>query len=70
VVPENYLPMGEVRAGESHPGSDDHWGSGAHWGAGRPFLKLTATVGLDRWAEAPVELVRLYTLLVGVLCEH
>ena len=50
VVPENYLPLGEVES--SHP-----------------FLKLTAAVGLDRWPEAPKELERLYTLLVGVLCE-
>ena len=61
VVPENYMPMGDVGAG----GVGDHSGAGA----GPSFLKLTATVGLDRWAEAHEELLRLYTLLAGVLCE-
>ncbi len=51
VVPENYLPMGDIPTP-------------------LPFLKLAATVGLDRWAEAPGELVRLYTVLASVLSEH
>ena len=66
VVPENYLPMGGAQAGAA----GDHSGAGAQWGAGLPFLKLAATVGLNRWAEAPGELLRLYSLLVGVLSEH
>jgi hypothetical protein len=61
VVPENYLPMGDVEPGGV--------GEPSGTGAGPSFLKLTATVGLDRWAEAHEELLRLYTLLVGVLCE-
>lgn len=32
------------------------------------FLKLSAAVGLDRWAEAPELLVGLFRMLVEVLC--
>lgn len=35
--------------------------------SGHGFLKLSAAVGLDRWAEAPELLARLFGTLVGVL---
>jgi hypothetical protein len=38
-------------------------------GEGR-FLKLSAAVGLDRWAEAPELLAGLFRTLVGVLRAH
>jgi hypothetical protein len=50
--PENYLSLGE--AGEALAG-------------GRAFLKLSAAVGLDRWAEAPTIMKMLFGVLVDVL---
>jgi hypothetical protein len=50
LVAENYAPLDAVEA----------------IGAGWPFLKLSAAVGLDRWAEAPRLLGELFGLLAGM----
>ncbi len=66
LVPENYQPLQE--AGESGAVSDPLLGIGDA-GAPRPFLKLSAAVGLDRWGVAQGELLGLYTVLLRVLRE-
>lgn len=52
-APDNYAPLAEV----------------GHGGMDRPFVKLSAAVGLDRWAEAPELLTALFGVLVGTLKE-
>jgi hypothetical protein len=52
-APDNYAPLTEA----------------GHGGMDRPFVKLSAAVGLDRWAEAPELLTALFGVLVGTLKE-
>jgi hypothetical protein len=48
---DNYAPIGEV----------------GDLGAKRPFLKLSAAVGLDRWSAAPQLMASLFKELAGIL---
>jgi hypothetical protein len=52
---ESYRPMGELEEG---PGGDD---------GARPFLKLSGTVALESWAEAPELLTALFVSLLTIL---
>ena len=52
-APDNYAPLAEA----------------GHGGMDRPFVKLSAAVGLDRWAEAPELLTALFGILAGTLRE-
>ena len=52
-APDNYAPLAEV----------------GHGGMDRPFVKLSAAVGLDRWAEAPELLTALFGVLAATLKE-
>jgi hypothetical protein len=51
LVADNYVPIGEV----------------GDIGALRPFVKLSAAVGLDRWSTAPQLLASLFKELAGIL---
>jgi hypothetical protein len=68
---ESYRPMGELEEGPGGvggPGGDDGpRGGGGPDVADRPFLKLSGTVALESWAEAPVHLTALFVSLLAIL---
>jgi hypothetical protein len=53
LVPENYRPLIPDEAGESM--------------GGRRFLKLSAAIGVDQWAGAPLALTGMYRVLVDAV---
>jgi hypothetical protein len=60
-------PGGEAGGGDE-PGTDGAPdGGGAPDGADRPFLKLSGTVALESWAEAPELLTALFVSLLTIL---